>query len=64
MSIPTKITLTGNHTLTSLQVSGSVDIIPINLIMATILTDIKFCINKQSNNLLVFQLTVRSYGLH
>lgn len=50
MSIPTKIIFTGNHTLTSLHVSGSVDIMPIKLITVTILTDIKFCINKQSNS--------------
>lgn len=43
MSIPTNITLTGNHTLTNFHVSGSVDITPNILKMETTSTETRFC---------------------
>lgn len=46
ISMPTKITFTGNQTLTNLHVNGSVCITPRKLNIDTIITEIRFCINR------------------
>lgn len=64
MSIPTNITFTGNQTLTNLHVSGSVDITPSKLNVDTIITEMKFCIQRRTMRLLDFIDTFKFFCLN
>lgn len=65
MSIPTNITFTGNQTLISFHVSGSVDINPITLNIDTIITEIKFCIQQKCHEQVKYQkLFFRSFFIN
>jgi len=62
ISIPTNITLTGNQTLINFHVSGSVETKPRRLNTDTMITEMKFCIQKSINLYIIIKL-YRSKGL-